>query len=58
MNKFSVSNSAEELITILSDLVSTLSSEVHIDSAKGNTYVSPGTVNALNDIKKRIDSFK
>lgn len=57
-NSFSVTNDSGELIAILSELIDTLSNEIHIDSIGGNTKMSGGSKSALEVIKAKIDSFK
>ena len=55
--KFTVKNTVCELVQTISDLIGVLMSEVHIDSRKGETSVSTGTVSALGKLKSKISSF-
>jgi hypothetical protein len=57
-SSFTVSNGASELIDTLCNLVSTLASEVHIDSRGGNTSVSGDTKAKLDGIKSKLEGFK
>jgi hypothetical protein len=57
-SSFTVTNGANELIDVLSQLVTALSNEVHIDSRGGNTKLSSGSKANYDGIKSKLESFK
>lgn len=56
--KFSVTNSSGELIAILISLLDALIAEQHIDSMKGTTNLTPGSVAKYKAIKALLQTFK
>ena len=57
-SSFTVTNGANELIDVLSQLVTALSNEVHIDSLGGDTRLSGDSKAKYDGIKSKLESFK
>lgn len=53
-----ITNGPNELIDVLSSLVSVLADEVHIDSMNGRTKMDGTSKSKLADIKNKLDSFR
>ena len=58
LKKFSVSNGSDELIALLSELITIIVSMKHLDSLMGPTTIMPPYAAQFNNLKSRLDKFK